>query len=150
LTHIPLKRVLFFVLLQSVKLKKALIIILLLFGIGISNDYLAQSGGKKRERRNQRRGSAIFRGAKSAGNADKFARGTGRRGLFARLFKKENPSWHNKTSGSVRSHRRDNRALFTRYRSKGRRSNDQIQARQNSERAKKRVRGNKTFSRKKY
>lgn len=130
-------------------MKKVLIIIFLLLGIGISNDYLAQSGGRKRERKNQRRGGSLFGGSKSAGNADKFAKGNGRKGVFARLFKKEKPSWTNR-SGSLKSNRRDNRHLMRRYRSKGRLSNDQIQTQQNREREKRRIRGNKVFAKKKY
>ncbi len=115
----------------------------------MSDSYMAQTGGRKRERRSHHRGS-LFKRTKSGGHADQFAKGTGRRGLFARLFKKEKPSWTNHRSGSRRSHHRDNRSLFGRYRTKGKQYNADTQDRQNRERSRKRIRGNKVFSRKKY
>jgi hypothetical protein len=134
-------------------LKKLVIILLLLLGIGYSNNFYAQSGGRKKEKRikTKRRGNHILTQYKSHGHADEFARGSnGRRGRIARLFHKTRPSWVYKSSGSRRSHARDNRDLFTRDRSKGHVDNDMTQARQNRERGKRRDHGNSSFKRKKY
>lgn len=112
---------------------------------------MAQSGGKKKEGRNFSRSGRLFKRSKSPGNSDKFAAGgSGRRGFLSRLFKKPAESWNNRPSGSVKSHRRANRSLFTRERSRGKRQTDAVLDRQNTERAKRRVRGNKVFSKKKY
>ena len=122
--------------------------------MGISNDFYAQTGGKKsekRQRKGKRRGNFILTQYKSHGHADDFARGSsGRRGRFAKLFRKSRPSWEYKSAGSRRSHRRDNRDLLTRERSKGRVENADFQSRQNTGRAKRRDHGNKSFKRKKY
>lgn len=130
------------------KLKRFLIILFLLFGIGISNDYLAQTGGRKREGRSRARKSLFA--PRSQGNADVFAGGGSKRGIFSRLFRRDPGAWQYKSSGSVKSHNRDNRRLFNRHRTEGRQNNARVQDRQNRERARKRVRGNKVFSKKKY
>src|SRR4051812_46232484 len=100
------------------KLKRFLLILLLLFGIGISNDYLAQSGGKKREGTKKRARKSLF-APRSASNADVFANGGTRRGIFSRLFRRDPGAWQYKSSGSVKSQNRENRGLFSRYRTKG-------------------------------
>ncbi len=133
-------------------MKKLTILFLLLLGIGISNDCFSQSGGRKREkhsRRAKRPGSHILTQYKSHGHADEFAKGSsGRRGKFAKLFRKSKPSWQNKSAGSVMSHQRENRGLFARYRTKGKSENAIYHGKQNIERAKNRVRGNESFQRK--
>lgn len=123
---------------------------LLVFAVAFANTLAAQSGGKQREKSNAKRSGRMFKRVKSPGNADAFASGKGRRGFFARLFKKPNPSWSNRSSGSVKSHRRANRSLFRRDRTKGKAENEAILDRQNADRAKRRIRGNKVFSKKKY
>ncbi len=108
-----------------------------------SVDLHAQSGGRKREGSVKRKRSS---GVKSKGNADEFARGnSGRRGRFARLFKKDKPAWQYKSSGSARSHQRENRFLFKWTRSKGRAENAATQERQKKIRNKERIRGNRAF-----
>lgn len=129
------------------QLKRFLLIIFLLFGIGISNGYLAQSGGKKREGSKKRARKSLF-GPKSASNADVFANGGNKRGIFSRW--RDPGAWQYKSSGSVKSHNRDNRNLFKRRRTEGMENNRRTQERQNRDRARKRVRGNKVFARKKY
>jgi hypothetical protein len=103
-------------------LRKYLILLFLLFGLGVSAVY-AQSGGKKREkysRKGPRRGNYLHKQYHSAGHADEFARHSkGRMNKFTRLFYKTKPSWHYHTSGSVRSANKANKFLFTRYRTKG-------------------------------
>ncbi len=131
-------------------MKKLVLILSLLFSLIGSTSYFAQSGGRKREHKNQRGGGSIFKRSHSSGNADKFARGAGRKGLFARLFKKDRPSWVYHRTKSGRSQKRETRHLFTRYRTKGRMYNEQILAKQNSDRARKRVRGNASFNKRKY
>jgi hypothetical protein len=132
-------------------LKKLFIIIFLLIGIGVSNNVHAQTGGKKRERvKTKKRGNSILTQYKSHGHADDFARGSGRRGLFARLFKKTAPSWRYKSAGSKRSHFKANQFLFARNRTKGKVENAQTLDKQNAERAKHRVRGSRAFKSRKY
>ena len=140
----------FFILLYYSILKKLVLILTLFFGLICSNNYVAQSGGRKREHKNQRGGGSIFKRSHSEGNADKFARGAGRKGLFARLFKKDRPSWVYHSTKSGKAQKRETRRLFTRFRTKGRVYNEQILAKQNSDRARKRVRGNGSFNKRKY
>jgi hypothetical protein len=133
-------------------LKKIFIILLLLLGVGFSTTGYSQSGGRKREKRakTKKRGNGIHTQYKSQGHADEFARSNGRKGKFARLFHRDKPSWKNRSSGSKRSHNKDNRNLYTRTRSKGHVSNAETQSKQNADRAKRRDRGNNSFGRKKY
>ena len=132
-------------------MKKVILIFFLLSGIFLSDDYFAQKGGRRREHRNQRRGTLhIFRrNSVSAGNADKFARGTGNTGFFARLFKKDRPAWVYHPTKMSKS-RNDCKGLFTRYRTKGKKYRSGILAKQNSDRSRRRDRGNMSFGRKKY
>ncbi len=106
---------------------------------------MAQSGGRRREHRNQKRASGgMFKGKHSAGNADNFARGGGRRGGG------KNKAWAMRHSRPGSYSSRDSRTLFSRYRTKGKAYRHNILAKQNSDRARKRVRGNKVFHRKKF
>lgn len=133
-------------------MKKLFILILLVAGFGLSNSVYAQSGGTKREGRAKTKkvGGSIFNRKKSKGNADEFSRGnSGRKGRFARLLHKDKPAWQYKSSGSVASHRRENRFLFFRNRSQGLEENEQTLNRQNAKRAQKRVHGSETFGKKK-
>ena len=135
-------------------MKNVLVIVFLVLGIFISDDFYAQSGGRRKEHKNQRKGSRIFQsGSPSKGNADKFAQGGGRSGVARRLFKGGRaPAWvmHHKKESSEQ--RRENAALFTRYRTKGKKYRSGILAKQNSDRARmrKRTNGNATFAKKKY
>jgi hypothetical protein len=131
-------------------LKKVLLIIVLFFGLGISNDFYAQTGGRKREHRNQKRSGSIFKRQRSAGNADRFAKGGGRKGFIARLFRKDRPSWVYHATNPGKKQNREQRYLFSRFRTKGKKYKDGIQAKQNSERSRRRVRGNSTFHHRKY
>ena len=111
---------------------------------GLVTNFYAQTGGKKREHRNQRRGSSKFRGAKSAGNADAFARG-GKRGKS-----RKTGAWVYRPTPSSRKMNKEQRFIFTRYRTKGKRQRDGILTKQNSERSHRRVRGNKVFHKRKF
>lgn len=105
---------------------------------------MAQSGGRRREHRNQKRASGgMFKG-KSRGNADNFARGGGKR------HGKKNTAWAMRHSRPGSSSNHDSRTLFSRYRTKGKVYRHNILAKQNSDRARKRIRGNKVFHRKKF
>jgi len=129
-------------------LKNFLIIALILFGVGFSTDYSAQTGGKKRERRTHKKIS--FKRKKSAGNADAFAHNGGKKSIFKRLFKKEKKPF---TAENKKTDKRvfgDNRSIYRIHRSEGKQNNASLQSKKNAERSKKRVRGNKTFSKKKY
>ncbi len=130
-------------------MKKLLVLIIICVSVFSSIDLIAQTGGRKKEQRNQRRSGSLFKRGKSKGNADKFSRGQ-RKGFFARLFKKDRPAWVQHKTENNRSTRRGNRHLFARFRTKGRVQNESILTRQNNERAKRRVRGNKVFHKSKY
>ena len=135
----------FTIIVNRFNLNRSIFIFLLFCGILLSNDFMAQSGGRRREHRNQKRASGgMFKGKKSAGNADNFARGGGRRGGGG------NKAWAMRHSrpGSYKSS--DSRTLFSRYRTKGKVYRHNILAKQNADRARKRVRGNKVFHRKKF
>jgi hypothetical protein len=134
-------------------LKKAIFILVLFLGIGLSNTYYSQEGGKKREkyqRKGKKRGNFRLTQYKSRGHADEFARAQGRRGVFSRLFKKKESQGWVYRSTNRKSNYKANRYLFKRYRSKGRDENEQVTSRQNSERSKRREHGNRSFRFKKY
>ncbi len=134
-------------------MNKFFIVLILLLGLGLSNNSQAQSGGKKREkyaRKGKKNGLHILTQYKSHGHADEFARGgsIGRKGRLAKFFYKPKPAWNYKSAGSARSHERENRGLFARFRSKGKTENAEYQNRQRSERSKRRVRGTESFQKK--
>ena len=105
---------------------------------------MAQSGGRKREHRNQRRaGGGMFKGH-SAGNADNFARGGIRRASV------KNTAWSMRHSRPGKYKSSDSRTLFSRSRTKGKVYRHNVLAKQNSEWARKRIRGNKVFQHKKF
>ena len=132
-------------------MKKHTLIFLFVVGIVLTNPLFGQSGGKKREKKAKPRGNFVLSSPKSHGNADKFARGSsGRRGKLARLFTKEKSAWTYKRSGSVRSQNKANKYLFKRERSEGLVENANTQKRNNKKRAKRRDRGNESFSKKKH
>ncbi len=131
-------------------LKKIIFIFALLLGLGISNEYYSQSGGRRKEHRNQRRGASRSFGKRSAGNADKFAQGAGRKGFFSRLFAKKQGAWVYHPTNAGKKQNKEAPHLFSRYRTKGRKYHSGILAKQNSDRSRKRVKGNKSFSRNKY
>lgn len=130
-------------------MQRLVFIFLLIIGFGFSTEYLAQSGGRKKEHRNQRRSGRLF-GPASKGNADKFSRGTGRKGLMARLFKKDRPAWVYHETRPSKVQKREQRYLFSRYRTKGKKYNSGVLTRQNADRSKRRTRGNAVFARRKY
>lgn len=127
-----------------IRLNKLVLILTLFIFTGLCTEINAQTGGRKREHRNQRRGSSKFRGAKSAGNADAFARG-GRRGKS-----RKGGAWVYRTTPSSKKMNKEQKYLFSRYRTKGRRQRDGILTSQNHERSKRRVRGNKVFHKRKF
>jgi hypothetical protein len=132
-------------------LKRIVLILMLLLTPAAALETFSQTGGKKREGKTKRRGEFHLFQYKSKGHADEFARGnSGRRGLWARLFRKETPAWQYRKSGSARSNYKENRFLFFRFRSKGRDENAMTTDRQNKDRARKREHGNRVFKFKKY
>lgn len=138
-------------------MKKSFILILVVLGLTVSGNLYSQGqvGGRKsekKERRGKRRGEFILTQYKSRGHADDFARSkSGRMSKFKKLFKgKKNTPWVYKSSGSKRSHWKENRFLFTRHRAPGHKENADIQEKQNRERASKREHGNRTFRFRKY
>jgi hypothetical protein len=140
----------YFCMLSFLYLKKAFLILTILFGLGLGSNLCAQSGGRKREHRNQGRGSShLFRG-KSRGNADRFAKGAGRKGLFARMFRKDRPAWVYHPTSPGKTQNRESHFLFSRYRTKGKTYHSGIQAKQNIDRARSRPHGNASFNKRKY
>lgn len=134
----------FTIIVNRLKLNRSIFIFFLLCGIFLTNDFMAQSGGRRREHRNQKRASGgMFKG-KSHGNADNFARGGGRRGGG------KSKAWAMRHSRPGSYSSKDSRTLFSRYRTKGKVQRHNILAKQNAERARKRVRGNKVFHHKKF
>ena len=130
-----------------IRLKKVVLILFLTFLVGITSEAFGQTGGRKREHRNQRRGSSKFRGAKSAGNADAFARG----GTNKRTSKKRNQGgWVYRPTPTSKKQRHEQKYLFSRYRTKGKRYRDGILDKQNVARSGRRERGNKVFHKRKF
>lgn len=111
---------------------------------GLLTSVYSQTGGRKREHRNQRKGSSKFRNGKSAGNADAFARG-GKRGKS-----RKGGAWVYRPTPSSKKMNKEQKFIFTRYRTKGKRQRDGILTKQNSDRSNKRVRGNKVFHKRKF
>lgn len=129
-----------------IRLNKIVLILFLTFFAGFLTDAYGQTGGRKREHRNQRRKSSKF-GGKSAGNADAFARG----GTNKRTSKRSRAGvWVYRPTPSSKKQNRESRYLFSRYRTKGKRHRDGILAKQNNERSSRRVRGNKVFHKRKF
>jgi len=137
-------------------LKNLFLILIVLFSIGITTPVIAQAkGGRKREHKNQKKSSfhnGISRSrSKSKGNADLFARGGKSNGLFYRLFhKSRGGAWVYKPTRPGKKQDSEQPHLFSRFRTKNKRFKDGIQAKQNASRSKRRIRGNATFSRRKY
>jgi len=128
-------------------LKKIVLILIIAFLTGAFSEILAQTGGRKREHRNQRRSSSKFRGAKSTGNADAFARGgTNKRNSK----KKKQGNWVYRPTPTSKKQRHEQKYLFSRYRTKGKRFRDGILDKQNTARAGRRERGNKVFHKRKF
>jgi hypothetical protein len=130
-----------------IRLKKVVLILILSIFSGLVTDLFGQTGGKKREHRNQRRsGSSKFRGH-SAGNADAFARG----GTNKRTSKKRKQSaWVYRPTPTSKKQRKEQKFLFSRYRTKGKKYRDGILAKQSASRSSRRVRGNKVFHKRKF
>ena len=133
------------------KFTKLFTILFLLLAIGVSTPMLSQvKGGRKKEHRNQRGGGGkLFRG-KSKGNANAFAKGAKRKGFMARSRNKGQGPWvYHKTNPGTKQ-KKEQRKLFTRNRTKGKRFTDGIIASQNRRRSMTRVRGNSSFSKRKH
>ncbi len=125
-------------------------LLLLVAFIAIPDFSHAQSSGRKREKSARRGKSLSLKRKRSKGNADAFARSSGRKGRFAKLFHKPKPTWENRATGSSRSNYRENRTLFSRFRTQGKKDSEMMQRRQNRDRAKNRNHGNTSFRKRKY
>lgn len=120
----------------------------LILAVCATTNVVAQTGGRKKEHRNQRSGS-LFHKRKSSGHADAFAKGGNHKGFFARIFKKKssNGSWvYKKTNPGLKQNREQSR-LFSRNRTKAKQYRDGLLANQNKQRAKSRSRN--SFAKKK-
>jgi len=135
---------------QPYNLKRLVPFILVVAAILFSQSLDAQSGGRKRERSSKRKSGFTLKRTRSAGNADKFARGGSHRGMFTRLFKKSQPAWVYRPNGTPKKNWRENRFLFSRHRSEGKVANHEYQQKQNDKRARRRTRGNEKFAGRKY
>lgn len=112
-------------------------IISILLCIGITTPMMAQTGGRKKEHRNQRGGGSIFKRKKSGGHADAFAKGGQKKGFFARIFKgkKSKGGWvYHKTNPGTKQNKEQGQ-LFSRFRTKNKRYRDGVLANQNRKRA---------------
>jgi hypothetical protein len=133
------------------KTLKRILFVIFLLCVGFSTSLEAQSGGKRRESGGAKAKKRFNTGGtRSAGHADKFARSTGRKGIFARLFKKQRPSWVNRQTGDPKKNWKENRFLYTRHRTPGNITNSRNLEKQNTRREQKRDRGNASFTRKKH
>jgi len=130
--------------------RKVFIVLFLLGGVLLPQDIYGQTGGRKREGRTSKRGKLSLKRTKSAGHADEFARSKGRKNIFSRIFRRDQQSWDNRPTGNKKSNWRENKFLFSRHRSQGVIDNSVYQDRQNAKRARKRDRGNASFSSKKH
>ena len=118
------------------KLYKLFTATFILFCICVTTPIVAQSGGRKKEHRNQRSGGKLFHRTKSGGHADSFAKGGSKKGFFARIFKgkKDGGAWvyHKTNSGSKQI--KEQSKLFTRFRTKNKRYTDGVLSIQNKNR----------------
>ena len=119
-------------------MKKLVFILFLLFAFCLSNDLVAQ--GRKREHRNQRKGR---------GNSSAFAYGYSS-GKKNRGKKVTAGGWVYKPTRPGKKQNLEQRHLFTRYRTQSKKHKSGLQARINRDRAKNRVRGNVSFSKRRY
>lgn len=110
-------------------------------------------GRKKREKKNQkglRRGGLFHKRAQSKGNADRFAgnRISGKKSFWAGIFgsKKTHNASLRKTKPAKKG---DDKALFKRHRTNGKKGHTKKLGKQNRKRERTRKRGNDVFSRKK-
>ena len=114
---------------------KLLIVSLLLASFGLTNSVIAQTGGRKKEHRNQRGGGGLFNRKKSSGHADSFAKG-GKKGFLARIFKskKSSNSWVYKKTNPGLKQNREQAHLFSRNRTRAKKYRDGVLASQNKRR----------------
>lgn len=135
------------------KFIKLFALLFLLLSIGVTTPMMSQvKGGRKKEHRNQRGGGGKLFGNKSKGNANAFAKGGGKKGFLARIFRgnKSGSTWvYHKTKPGIKQ-KKEQPKLFTRNRTKGKRFTDGIIAQQNRQRNMRRVRGSSSFSHKKH
>ncbi len=123
-------------------MKRVLVIFFLLFAVGITTPIFAQ---RRREHKNQRRsGSSRTHVRKS--NAFAYGGHTKKKVRGAKVV----GGWVYKPTRPGKKQNREQPHLFSRTRTQNRKYKDGLQARINSERAKKRVRGNATFRKSKY
>lgn len=105
----------------------------------MSTASIAQTGGRKKEHRNQRSrgGFKLFSRPKSGGHADAFAKGGRKKGFFARIFKgnKSGGAWVYKKTNPGAKQNREQAQLFKRSRTKNKTYRDGILASQNKRRA---------------
>ncbi|MBC7863987.1 MAG: hypothetical protein IAF38_13505 [Bacteroidia bacterium] len=112
-------------------------------------------GRKKKERKNQkgsrRTGGLFSKKAHSKGNADSFAgnRISGRKSFLSSIFggRKSSNASLRKTKPAKKN---EDRALFKRHRTNGKKSHESKLGKQNRKREKTRRRGNDVFARKKH
>jgi hypothetical protein len=127
-------------------------IFIFLVSVCLTSSMLAQSiGGRKKERRNQH-GNSVFHRKRSAGNADAFARGGRKKGLFARIFSKksQNGPWVYRPTATSLKQKKEQPQLFHRNRTNAKRGRDKMLFNQNKKRVSHRVRGSSAFSKRKH
>ena len=113
--------------------------VVLLASICFTTTVVAQTGGRKKEHRNQRSGS-LFHRKKSSGHADAFAKGGNHKSFFARVFKgksKNGPWVYKKTNPGLKQNKEQSR-LFSRNRTKAKQYRDGMLVNQKKKRAKNR------------
>lgn len=86
----------------------------------------------------------MFKRNPSAGNADAFARGG------KRSSKKKKSAWVYRPTPTSKKQRKEQKRLFARFKTKGGKFNESFLSRQNHDRSRSRVRGNKVFHKRKF
>lgn len=119
------------------KANKIFILLFVTFCIGFSTTTFAQTGGRKKEHRNQRSRGKLFKRTKSGGHADAFAKGGHKKSFFARIFKggSSKSSWSYRKTNPGSKQRSEQAQLFKRSRTKNKSFRDGILASQNKKRA---------------
>lgn len=119
------------------KLRKIYFIATVLFCICITTPIVAQTGGRKKEHRNQKGKFSLFHRKKSGGHADSFAKGGTKKGFFAKIFKgkKNGGAWVYHKTNPGKKQNKEQGQLFSRFRTKNKRYNDGLISSQNIKRA---------------
>jgi hypothetical protein len=134
------------------KFNNIFVVFVLSMSFCFSSSLTAQTGGRKKEHRNQRGGGSLVHRKKSSGHADAFAKGGSKKSFLSRIFKSKKtggPWVYKKTNPGIKQ-RKEQTHLFSRNRTNSKRFRDGVLANQNKKRSSSRNRGNSSFGKKKH